>query len=67
MTRDDFMEFFRDTDKLNTLSNDDRKEVFRTILCGSSDITLKLLEDLLSDYNVEDISVSSGNGLDLTI
>jgi len=35
MTRDDFMNFFRDDEKLNLLSADDRVEVFRTILIGS--------------------------------
>jgi putative ubiquitin-RnfH superfamily antitoxin RatB of RatAB toxin-antitoxin module len=58
MTRDDFMDFFRDDEKLNTLSNDDRIEIFRTILAGSSDITVELLNELLGDYNVDDISIS---------
>lgn len=58
MTKDDFMDFFRDDEKLNTLSNDDRVEVFRTILAGSSDITVELLRDILCDYNVDDISIS---------
>jgi hypothetical protein len=53
MTRNDFMNFFRDDEKLNTLSNDDRIEVFRTILAGSSDITVELLRELVDDYNVD--------------
>lgn len=57
MTRNDFMDFFRDDEKLNTLSNDDRVEVFRTILAGSSDITVELLREILADYNVDDIYV----------
>lgn len=43
MDRQDFMSFFRDTEKLNTLSTDDRIEVFSSILSGSSDITTELL------------------------
>lgn len=56
-TRDDFMIFFRDNDKLNLLSVDDRVEIFRTILLGSSDITVKLLEELLGDYCVENLEI----------
>lgn len=57
MTRDDFMEFFRDNEKLNTLSADDRVEIFQQILLGSSDITKELLENLLMDYAVEDLVI----------
>ena len=57
MTRDDFMAFFRDNDCINTLSVDDRIEVFSTILLGSSDFTKKLLDDILSDYWVEHLEV----------
>lgn len=57
MTRDDFMDFFRDDEKLNTLSNDDRVEVFRTILAGSSDITVELLNELLDDYGINYLAV----------
>ena len=56
-TRHDFMAFFRDDDRLNALSVDDRIEVFRTILAGSSDITKKLLKDLLEDYGVGHLHV----------
>lgn len=57
MKRKEFMEFFRDTEKLNTLSVEDRIEVFKSILSGSSDITVELLEELLSDYNVDNIEI----------
>jgi hypothetical protein len=63
ITRDDFMEFFRDNDKLNTLSVDDRIEVFSTILLGSSDFKKKLFDDIFSDYgvtNLEVIEVANG-------
>lgn len=57
MTRDDFMAFFRDDEKLNTLSVDDRIEVFRTVLIGSSDLTADLLNQVLGDYGVEGLEV----------
>jgi hypothetical protein len=58
MNRNDFMNFFRDDDKLNTLSPDDRVEIFETILLDGSDITVDLLRRILSDYSVENIAVS---------
>ena len=57
MERQDFMSFFRDDEKLNTLSTDDRIEVFSSILSGSSDITIELLQELLQDYCVDNIVV----------
>lgn len=55
--RNTFMEIFRDSDRLNTLSPDDRIEVFTSILLGSSDITVELLNDVLKEYNVSNIEV----------
>jgi hypothetical protein len=57
ITREAFMQFFRDEEKLNELSPDDRIEIFSTILLGSSDITKALLEDILKDYNVSNLEV----------
>lgn len=57
MTRDDFMCFFRDDECLNTLSIADRIEVFSQILLGSGDFTVKLLNDVLSDYCVDHIEI----------
>lgn len=51
------MDFFRDTEKLNTLSVDDRLEVFSTILLGSSDFKKKLFDDIFSDYGVQHLEV----------
>ena len=51
------MRFFRDDERLNTLTVDDRVEIFRTVLLGSSDLTKELLNELLIDYGVEGISV----------
>ena len=57
ITREDFMKFFRDTEKLNGLSPDDRVEVFRTILFGSSDFSKDLLNEVLGDYSVDNLRV----------
>jgi hypothetical protein len=57
ITRDDFMNFFRDTEQLNQLSVDDRIEVFSTILLGSSDFTKELLDEVLSDYCVSHLDI----------
>ncbi|HMU02883.1 MAG TPA: hypothetical protein PJ990_04640 [Saprospiraceae bacterium] len=57
MTREDFMAFFRDEELLNTISADDRVEVFSQILHGSSEFTKELLDDILSDYNVGNLEV----------
>ena len=57
ITREDFMKFFRDTEKLNELTSDDRVEVFRTILLGSSDFSKDLLNEVLGDYCVDNLEV----------
>ena len=57
ITRQNFMDFFRDDEMLNQLTTDDRIEIFESILPGSSDITKELLEHLLRDYSVEDLEV----------
>ncbi|MEL0455782.1 hypothetical protein WJN01_06060 [Flavobacteriaceae bacterium SZ-1-7] len=58
MTREDFMDFFRDDEKLSTLSTDDRIEIFLQILPGGSDITEDLLNELICDYQVTNLEVS---------
>lgn len=63
ISTEDFMNFFRDSEKLNELTPDDRVEIFRTILVGSSDITMNLLNDVLQDYcvnNLEVIEIENG-------
>ena len=61
ISREEFMKFFRDNDKLNELTPDDRVEIFRTILLGSSDLTVNLLNEILDDYSVENIEVTESN------
>ncbi len=58
ITREDFMNFFRDNEKLSTLSSDDRIEIFSQILSGGSDITEDLLNELICDYQVHNLKVS---------
>jgi hypothetical protein len=57
ISREDFMKFFRDDEKLNELTVDDRVEIFRTILVGSSDLTKDLLNEVLGDYCVDNLEV----------
>ncbi len=57
-TRKDFMAFFRDDNKLNLLSVDDRIEVFSTILLGSSDFNKELLDNIFSDYCITNLVVN---------
>ncbi|WP_222708294.1 hypothetical protein [Mesonia sp. HuA40] len=58
LSREDFMNFFRDDEKLSTLSADDRIEIFLQILPGGSDISEGLLNELISDYQVTNLEVS---------
>lgn len=51
------MSFFRDDEKLNLLSPDDRIEIFRQVLTGSSDFSKKLFDQLFSDYCVDFLEV----------
>lgn len=57
MTRTDFLSFFREDEKIIELTADDRLEIFRTIMLGSSDFTKKLLNEILSDYNVDHLEI----------
>ena len=57
ISRDDFMTFFRDNEKLNELSPDDRVEVFSTILLGSSDFKKKLFDTIFADYAIENLEI----------
>jgi len=57
LSREDFMRYFRDTEKLNELTTDDRIEIFRTILLGSSDFSKDLFDEILADYSVDNLEV----------
>ena len=53
ITRNQFMDFFRDTDGKGyhyTVTNEDKIEVFLNCLSGSSDLTRTLLEELCNNY-----------------
>ena len=57
VSRDEFMAFFRDDECLNTLSVEDRIEVFSYILLGSSDFKKELFDEIFSDYCVSHLDV----------
>ncbi|MCD4678964.1 MAG: hypothetical protein K8S00_01125 [Bacteroidales bacterium] len=57
ITREDFMDFFRDDEKLNLLTPDDRAEIFSQILSGNSDFTKEFLDEILMDYSVTNIEI----------
>ncbi len=57
ITREDFMNFFRDDEKLNELTPDDRIEIFSQILLGNSDFSKKLLDEILSDYCIDNLKI----------
>lgn len=61
MNKEEFMLFFRDLNCLNELSADDRIEIFSTVLPGSMDMSKKLLEKLLKDYDISDLGIISLN------
>ena len=53
ITREQFMQFFRNDDQLNTLSPADRIEIFSTIMLGSSDVTKEILDGILRKNYVD--------------
>ncbi|MGJ8652606.1 MAG: hypothetical protein ACSHX8_04990 [Opitutaceae bacterium] len=57
ITRQEFMDFFRDDEMLNGLTADDRLEIFSQVLTGGSDITKELLDSVIADYSVDNLEV----------
>lgn len=57
ITKEQFMQFFRDEEKLNQLSIDDRIEIFSGIMLGDGDFTKELLDRIFSDYGVTKIKI----------
>ncbi len=45
-------------EKLEQLTPDDRIEIFLNVLLGSSDIDVKLLNELLNNYDISNIVIS---------
>ena len=56
-TREDFMEFFRDDEKLNLLSLYDKIEIFSSILPGQCYFTKELFDEIFTDYDVTNLKV----------
>lgn len=46
------------------LTNDDRIQIFKTILAGSSDVTLDLFKDVCSEYDVDFNQLNKNNDYD---
>lgn len=59
--RDDFMNFLRDESKLDQLTREERTEVFRNALVGSSDFTKEVFEELFKKYGIEGLEVMEDN------
>ncbi|MCX5657691.1 MAG: hypothetical protein NTZ48_05660 [Candidatus Omnitrophica bacterium] len=58
MNRAEFMQAYRGDDALReSLTPDDRVEIFLGILQGAGDITYELLNELLNDYDVTNMEV----------
>ena len=57
MDKNEFMRFFRSDECLETLTPDDRTEIFLSILSGSSDVTVELLRELCASYDVTNIII----------
>jgi hypothetical protein len=62
-TRDEFMAFFRSDKFDDLLSVEDKLEVFRQAIPGSSDITKELLVATTSDYDVNLLGLFSTSEL----
>ena len=50
-TRNEIMNFMRSDDWVETLTNEDRMEIFMQMPVGSEDLTVDLFNELLSDYD----------------
>ena len=59
LTRQEFMDAFRDEDFYNTLTVDDCRELFISSLKGSDDITISLLNELLNNYGITNIKINN--------
>lgn len=57
ISREDFMNFSRDNERLNELSPENRNEIFRTIFIGNYVSTKNLLDGILSNYSVSRLKV----------
>jgi len=57
ITRADFIEFFRDEERLNELTVADRVEIFRTVLTANLDVSKDLLNEILKNHTVCNLDV----------
>ena len=65
MTREEFMDAYRNDDELKeSLTAEDCKEIFLTILKGDTDISKGLLDELLNEYDIDDTRIIVFEGKD---
>ena len=58
MTREEFMEAYRNDDELKeSMTPEDCKEIFLTVLQGDGDINKGILDDLLREYGIDDTRI----------
>lgn len=57
MYREEFMAFFRNDEKLDLLTPEDRVEIFSQILLGDSDFSKELFDELFNDYSISHLQI----------
>jgi len=67
INRESFMKYFRSDECSESLTVEDREEIFRQILLGSIDFTKDLLMDTMLDYDVTHLSVADHDKMELVI
>lgn len=61
ITREDFMEFWRSDAMPEVLTIDDRMEIFASAPVGASDITKETLDEILEEYQVNNLNIEEVN------
>ena len=57
ISREQFMEYWRDSKMDEELTPEDRMEIFISAPIGSSDITKTVLDKILCDYGVDNLEI----------
>ena len=57
VSKNEFLEFFNSDDFYENFNDSELKDIFLTVLRGSLDITPQLLNELITDYNVDNIKI----------
>lgn len=64
LTRTSVLTYLNKPNDESDLTNDDRIHIFKTILAGSSDVTLDLFKGVCSEYNVDFNQLNKNNDYD---